>query len=113
MLSRSVPACVALANLGCSTVQLEQKFVQGLNEYFDQPREYFFHGDHVLCMAEGVHAYPERLKWDVFFPEMELYQFAIDKTMRTVIIERKRYGEKDWVPFEPHIWPVVENEDTS
>ena len=83
------PHGVALANLGCNTFQLEQKFVQGLNEYFDQPREYFFHGDHVLCMAEGVHAYPERLKWDVFFPEMELYQFAIDKTTRTVIVERK------------------------
>ena len=36
-----------------------------------------------------VHANPERLKWDVFFPEMELYQFAIDKTTRTVIVERK------------------------
>ena len=56
------PHGMALANLGCSTVQLEQKFVQGLNEYFGKPREYFFHGDHVLCMAEGVHAYPECLK---------------------------------------------------
>ena len=62
----------------------------------------------VLCMAEGCHAYPELLKWDVFFPEMVLYQFAIDKTTRTVIVERKQYREKDWVPFEPHIWTVVE-----
>ena len=36
------PHGVALANLGCSTVQLEQKFVQGLNKYFGKPREYFF-----------------------------------------------------------------------
>ena len=83
------PHGMELANLGCNTIQLEQKFVQGLNEYFGMPREYFFHGDHVLCMAEGVQAHPERLKWDVFFPEMELYQFAIDKTTRTVIVERK------------------------
>jgi len=96
------PHRLALKDLACDTTQHEQKFVQGLNEYFGQPREYFFHGDHVLCMAQGMHVHPQK-KWDVFFPEMPLLRFAQNTESRTVHIEWKPYGSNEWTSHDPHV----------
>jgi len=97
------PHGVALKDLGCDTIHQQQKFIQGLNEYFGQPREYFFHGDHVLCMSQGVHLHPQKRKWDVFFPEMPLLRFAHDTNSRTVNIEWKPYGTKEWKTYQPFL----------
>ena len=99
---KNEPHGMELAKLGCNTQHLQDQYIKGLNNSLGQPREYFFHGDHVLCMAQGVHLHPDREKVDVFFPEMPLMTFAENGS--TICVIRKEYGCKDWVPHEPHLW---------
>ena len=98
------PHTWALTSLGCNTPHLQQKYIQGLNEYFGQPRDYFFHGDHVLCMVEGLHGSPNKRKWEPFFEGMPLMRFVEDVDRRVVQIVRKEFGKNSWVPHKPHVW---------
>lgn len=49
----------ALVKKGCNTVHLEQKFVQGLNELYGQPREYFF-SETTFCAWRKALPTPQR-----------------------------------------------------
>ena len=98
------PHGIELSNLGCDTGHLEQKFVQGLNELLGEPREYFFFGDHVLCMAQGLHLNNRKRRWDVFFPGMPLFRFVEDSSKRIVGVYRKEFGGKTWLPYQAHEW---------
>ena len=100
-----------LVKLGCDTPHQEQKFVQGLNEYLGQPRDYFFHGDHVLCMAQGLYGMPSKRKWDTFFLGMTLMRFVENPATRTFVIVQKEFGHKEWVPCRPHVWDDTEDVD--
>ena len=98
------PHGLELEKLGCNTSHLQEKYLQGLNEYFGKPREYFFHGDHVLCMAQGIYTFPERNKVDVFFQDMPLMTFTNHEMAGTVCIIKKEYGCKEWKHYQPHLW---------
>jgi hypothetical protein len=97
------PHTKELANLGCRTQQQQQKFVQGLNEWLGVPREYFFFGDHVMCLTEGWLG-SDKKKREIFFPEQTLYRFASDTAARIVRVESKLYGKKEWEPCHPIIF---------
>ena len=73
-----------LRRLGCKAGNDEQKFAEGINEWLKQPRQYFFHADHVLCMAQGAHDDPSKERYDPFFPDMPLLRFAEDEGSRTI-----------------------------
>ena len=95
-----------LANLKCNTRHLQWKFIEGLNEYHGVPREYFFHGDHVLCMAQGLHHNPSKRQWDVFFLDMPLYRFVEDPHERTIRVQMKSFGSKEWEIVNPNEWLI-------
>jgi hypothetical protein len=95
------PHGLALRELGCCTHNDEVKFIGGINEWLGQPREYFFHGDHALCMAQGYHH--QTLKWDPFYPRQTLLQF-VETTDRKIGIVRKVYGNSEWEAHSPHNW---------
>ena len=94
----------ALVRLDCDTSHLEQKYIQGLNESYGMPQEYFFYGDHVLCMSEGLHLNPSKQKWDAFFRGMTLYRFEENEANCTIGIVAKEFGAKEWVHYKPHVW---------
>lgn len=101
----------ALKDMGC-VGHLEQKYLQGLNEYMGEPREHAFHADHVLCMAHGYSQHPNRKKWEVFFPGMPLLRFAEDEERRVITILRKEYGKKEWKRYQPHLeWEESADEE--
>ena len=95
------PHAQELAELGCKTVENQQKFIEGLNEWLGVPRQFFFHGDHVLCFTEGVLDGTKIHKREIFFPEQTLYCLVDDKNSGTVCVVQKKYGEKDWSPCLP------------
>ena len=91
----------AMAELGCDTMHLQQKYVQGLNESMGVPRDFFFHGDHVLCMAQGLHSNPGKKKWEVFYSGMPLLRFVENPATESVEIVKKEYGSSVWMQFDP------------
>ena len=106
------PHARELKDLGCDTAHLQKRFVESINERLGQPREFFFHGDHVLCMSEGLHNNPNLKKRDAFFMGMPLFRFAVDDERRVVQIMRRRFGRSTWERHAAHDWtPKSNNED--
>ena len=103
-LPRDKGHAIELKNLGCDTASKQAKYIQSLNESMGQPRDFFFHGDHVLCMTQGHCKRPSNLKWDVFFPGMPLLRLKEDREKETVRIVIKKYGSKEWVWHNPTKW---------
>jgi hypothetical protein len=101
---RKKPHGKELTRLDCKPGNDETKFVEGINEWLGQPREYFFHADHAMCMAQGLRNHPSAKKWDPFFPDMPLLRFAEDQETRKVRVMQKKYGSKEWEWYQPHSW---------
>jgi hypothetical protein len=107
-LPKSKPHYKEVYNRGCNTQKLQQALVCSLNEKLGVPREFFYHGDHVLCLSIGQ----KDNAVDVFLPQQSLVRFVVtgpqDKPV--IGIERRLYGSK-WETHLAHEWDQTKPQD--